>query len=179
IIIEVSSNAAGFISLGGAGTFLGRLFGKWVAKRLASLIANKIAQFRARAAAAVTRRPPGRLAQLVGKPATHGLKAGAKEGFQEAAVDAGGQLAAMNLGFDKAERGFNTDQVTQSGLAGPVSVAPSNATRAAVKKVVPNRTAANVLGSSAGNAIGSPTSSHFVASVTEQPPEGQEPKQWW
>src|SRR5690606_30287903 len=47
------------------------------------------------------------------------------------------------------------------------------------KKVVPNKTAANVLGSSAGNAIGSPTSSHFVASVTEQPPEGQEPKQWW
>jgi hypothetical protein len=179
IIIEVSSNAAGFISLGGAGTFLGRLFGKWVAKRLASLIANKIAQFGARAAAAVTRRPPGRLAPMLGNLATHGLKEGAKEGFQEAAVDTGGQLAAMNLGFDKAERGFNTDQVTQSGLAGTVSVAPSNATRAAVNKVVPNKTAANVLGSSAGNAIGSPTSSHFVASVTEQPPEGQEPKQWW
>src|SRR5690606_28875936 len=98
IIIEVSSNAAGFISLGGAGTFLGRLFGKWVAKRLASLIANKIAQFGARAAAAVTRRPPGRLAPMLGNLATHGLKEGAKEGFQEAAVDTGGQLAAMNLG---------------------------------------------------------------------------------
>ncbi|WP_028851777.1 hypothetical protein [Thermocrispum municipale] len=183
IVIEVLANTAGFVGLGGAGTFLGRFFGKLVAKHLASFIANKIAQFGARAAAAMLRRPPGRLAPLGGDLVTnalkHGVKEGIKEGAQEAAVDTGGQLAAMTFGADKAGRGFKTDQVAQSGFAGTVSVVPSNATRAAVNKVVPNKTAANVIGSTTGNAVASPTSSHFVASVTEETPEGQEPKQWW
>src|SRR5690606_22753811 len=66
IVIEVLANTAGFVGLGVAGTFLGRFFGKLVAKHLSSFIANKIAQFGARAAAAMLRRPPGRLAPLGG-----------------------------------------------------------------------------------------------------------------